>query len=574
MPFDSLSLAAITREISDTLVGDRIQSIHQPESLTLILTFSRKRRLLISAHPDFARAYFCSHALPHPAQPPAFCMLLRKHLEGARLKSAQQSRFDRILELEFIRSEGAMTLVAELMGRHSNIMLRGADGVLRGVIKPVPVSVNRFRELAAGRDYIPPPSGGKANPLDATAEERAAEVIERSGDGGAGRAIAGAWTGMSPTLVTWLLERAGISPEDPQPPEAGLVRALWDLREIVANGRFEPSLGPDKAGRSDFWALPMPGQPVTANPERVSMSRLVEQFFDQMLAAKELEDLRRDALAGIKQAIQRERRKLDDFDRVVEEASRVDEFRRWAEALMAYPGLVLPGAAEASLPDPSGDESVIVVPLDPELDAVEIAERYFHKARDAQRSAQQVAERAVESRMALQFLEGQRERVQTAKDVEDVRRLIATGPVPRVGGAPPVSPAETGKKKRSAETVLPSGVRRVQGPGGYEILYGRSSSDNDYLTTRIARPNDIWLHVRGETSAHVVIRTNNQPGRVPRETLLEAANVAAIHSASKHSGYVSVDYTLRKYVVKRRGSPPGTVEYRGEKTLQVQPRLG
>src|SRR5690348_11895524 len=123
MPFDSLTLAAVAREISDTVQGDRVQSIHQPDDRTILLTFSRKQRLLFSAHPEDGRVHLAGHDSPRPLQPPAFCMLLRKYLEGARLRSVLQPEFDRVLEVEF-GGPAPATLIAEIMGRHSNLLLR------------------------------------------------------------------------------------------------------------------------------------------------------------------------------------------------------------------------------------------------------------------------------------------------------------------------------------------------------------------------------------------------------------------------------------------------------------------
>lgn len=599
MPYDSLTLAAVAREVSDRLTGDRVSAVHQPEPLTLILTFSRKQRLLLCADPEYARVHFASRDLPRPPAPPAFCMLIRKHLEGARLTALRQPHFDRVLELDFRHGEETTTLVAEIMGRHSNIVLRGADGILKGVIKHVAASVNRYRELAGGCAYIPPPLGDHVSPLEGELEE-AVRTLMGSGPGlPLEQAIGRAWTGMSPVMIQWLLEKSGLPKNEPvdssREQAEAMQRALGDLRRVIEKGAYRPTVRQPAGApaRIDAWAMEFPGAGLSgaggsgkaegsaAPSTRLTMSDAVEQVYRARMEARSLEMVRGQVSGWLKQEIRRDRRKLEDFENVEEEAGRSDEFRRWAQALLTYPEKAGPGTSLADLPDPASEGSVLSIPLDPDSTAIENAERYFERARHAERSARRVLELAAATRQKLEAMESLQAAVNGAASAAELEQRMREAPadwsMPRAAGpgaGRKGEPAGQGERKtKGLQPSLPSGIRRLVAVSGHEILYGRSSTDNDFLTTRVARPNDLWLHVRGETSAHVVIRTNNQPDRVPRETILQAANVAAVHSSSKHSSYVPVDYTLRKYVVKRRGSAPGAVEYRSEKTLHVQPRL-
>ncbi|MCA1596433.1 MAG: NFACT family protein [Chloroflexi bacterium] len=601
MPYDSLTLAAVKQDISLRLWGDRVSAVHQPEPLTLILTFSRKQRLLLSADPEYARLHFSSRDLPRPPVPPAFCMLLRKHLEGARLADLRQPHFDRVLEMDFRQAGETTTLVVEIMGRHSNIVLRGEDGVLKGVIKHIPSTLNRYRELSGGSVYVPPPLGDRVSPLDGALPEVVRTLLVRGVGAPLETALSQVLTGMSAVLASWLLEQAGLAKEEICGASAGqqeaLERALGALREVIERGAYHPTIRQRTAGgpELDAWALEFPGDGRAETTDSSSgdslnqsltISEAVEQVHWRKLEARSLELFRGQLLGWLKQEIRRERRKLDDFDGVLAEAGRADEFRRWGQALLAYPNIDLSGVSLAELPDPASEGSVLSITLDPDATAVENAQRCFERARRSERSARRVLDLAAASRQKLEAMEEMQAMVSSTAGMESLQRAIDRAPadwnVPRTAGRDHAgnpagsegkTPGRSERKTKASEPSLPSGVRRLLSVSGHEILYGRSSTDNDFLTTRLARPNDLWFHVRGETSAHVVIRTNNQPDRVPRETILQAANLAAIHSSSKHSSYVPVDYTLRKYVVKRKSSAPGAVEYRSEKTLHVQPRL-
>ena len=304
------------------------------------------------------------------------------------------------------------------------------------------------------------------------------------------------------------------------------------------------------------------------------MSALVEMSFTTRASHQATEALRSSTLSHLRRIITREQRKLGDFDRLLQESSWADQFRLWGQALLVDPGSVPAESSVVQLAHPSGADEVLQVPLDSDLTAVENAERYFSRARRAERAAQEVGQMADRSRRQIEMLQELLTLLIDAADGAEVKRLASL--IPGTGFGSDTGPRAAGSEQAGAASTvrgvdLPPGIRRIMAPSGHEILYGRSSTDNDYLTTRIARPNDWWLHVRGDVSAHVVIRTNNQPERVPQATLMAAAVLAAAHSPSKHSSYVPVDYTLRKYVVKRRGSAPGSVQYRAEKTLHVHP---
>ncbi|MDQ2731876.1 MAG: NFACT family protein, partial [Armatimonadota bacterium] len=269
MPYDSLVLSAVTAELQESLLNDRVNTVQQPDALTVAISFGRKGRLLLSAHPEYARVHLSITRLPKLPQPPGFCMLLRKYLEESRLRSIRQPHFDRVLELEFTRGEEPVWLVAELMGRHSNLFLRSHEGIILGAIKPVPASVNRLRVTTAGSPYAPPPATGRTSPLEGSSEEAAAWLMEGEPEKTLRGQMGRRWTGTSPVMIDWLCQQAQLDPEwQPIPSQKEpLAQALTVLRGIIADSSFRPngSIRLDKPGE-DVWALPSPYPTVKTTP--------------------------------------------------------------------------------------------------------------------------------------------------------------------------------------------------------------------------------------------------------------------------------------------------------------------
>jgi predicted ribosome quality control (RQC) complex YloA/Tae2 family protein len=256
------------------------------------------------------------------------------------------------------------------------------------------------------------------------------------------------------------------------------------------------------------------------------------------------------------------------------------------EVLVAHPGATARGATQVTLPDhAAGPEATLVIPLDPALSPAANAERYFKAARRGRRGALRVAARLQETETELARVHAWAERVAEAsrletlesvqKEMEAAPRLLA----PRDRAALPGTPAGSRADPRERKGRGDSGRRRSAGPeprrfvssDGFPILVGRDTDGNDYLTTHLARSQDLWLHVQGRSGSHVVIRVPNRTNGVPRRTLIQAAQLAAYYSQARDDGKVAVDYTLRKYVRKPRKAKPGLVTISQERTIIVSP---
>jgi predicted ribosome quality control (RQC) complex YloA/Tae2 family protein len=296
---------------------------------------------------------------------------------------------------------------------------------------------------------------------------------------------------------------------------------------------------------------------------RGSLSIALEQHYAAAIPAAEADALRSGLLTSLNRVLFARETALFDVQQAVATGERAGEWQRLGDLIFAYGPSAPAGASEIPAWDFEGNE--IVLRVDPELTWKENAERYFRRAKKAKARLDELREQAGRLKTerdrvatAIERIESEERLTELARlrdEARDNRWLLSA---PALSSKPEERPFE-GKR-----------IRELLAPGGWTVLYGENAEANDYLTLRVARPSDYWLHIRGATSAHVVIQTRNAPEKVQREALMFAAQVAVRNSTSKHSRYVPVDYTLKKYVRKPKGAAVGSAAYTNEKTLHVE----
>ncbi|MEA2554427.1 MAG: hypothetical protein QOJ65_2603 [Fimbriimonadaceae bacterium] len=528
IPFDSLTLAAVVAE-AQAYVGGKVQKVWQADDLTVALAFYRDGKeavFQISAHPVFARAHFITRR-PTNAQPlPGLATALRARVDGSRVMAIKQIDLDRVIHIEFEGRDGRHTLVAEMMGKHSNIMLLDGDRRVIAAAKWVGKSKS-VRPIQANRVYEPPPFTPKPSFLEATDAQSPKD-----------------YQGVSPFLGK-LIEARGPN-------------GLAEIQEAVKAERFTPVL----AVGHGAYPLSVAALGVEEAP-RPSISLALEQHFDTAIRDDRIHTLRESLLGQLKRVLLAREVALNELRQTADAAKRAGEVQLMGELILAY-GSTLPESA-STLEAEDYEGRMLSIKLDPEKTYLENAQTYFEKAKHSKAREGTVKDqmaRMAEDHAAVSSLMSRIETEERFDRLEDLR--------------------EEAKKKRWLHDTAVSGkkkedrpfegnrVRELLGPSGFTVLYGENAEANDYLLVRVAKPNDYWLHIRGSQSAHVVVVTNNHPEKVSREVLMYAAKIAVQHSPSKHSGYVPVDYTLRKYVRKPKGAAKGTALYTHEKTLHVE----
>lgn len=525
VPFDSLTLAAVAHELQP-LVGARVQRVVQPSPMELVLGLYRQSEhyLLLSADPAYARAHLIARRPAKMDEPPAFGREVRSRIADARLELVRQVGLDRVLELGFVGESGSFRLVAELMGRHANLILIDGDQRCLAAAKWIGPSKSK-RPLLPGKPYEAPPFEPKPSLLEA-----------RPGDDPS------AFDGWSPFLGKLLA--AGFP--------------LERVQRALAEGDWEPVYA-DQIGA---YPLPIDRLGVPQAVPRQSLSQALEQHFAGLIERQAGDSARASLTAQLARVLAARESALREVRKGLETAGQSDALQREGQIILAYQGAIRPGSARLEAWDFEG--MPVTLELDPEATPAENAQRRFDRAKRAKAGAESLSEQ--EQRLADEAhdLQDALDRVAEAhtpreleaiRDEADARRWLHKAGVARHAEDRPFE----GKA-----------VREALAPGGWRVLYGDNAEANDYLTSRVARPNDWWLHVRGHVGSHVVVATGNKPDRVPQDVLRFAAELAVRHSSVKHSSYVPVDLTLKKYVRKPRGSAPGAAVYTNERTLHVE----
>lgn len=573
MTYDGLVLAAVVAELKRWIQGGPIQNIrqHSDTDLTFDIRGKGKSHLLyMSVDAKFARIHTTATNLPVPKTAMNFCMLLRKYLKGAFVTSVEQVGFDRVVKIRTEASDGNRnTLILEMMGRHSNLILVSDAGRILGAAKNITASVSRYRQVLPGLDYMPPPGGTKADPMEVTREEF--ESLRRDGLGESPTAdeikrwLVAAFSGIGPFLAEEIILRSGDNPT----PDS--VRdALQELRQIVTEGNYTPKLITDDRGAaSHAYPIPVKQLPAANQHERFSINETLDTLYRDLIRRGEYDSVYSSLEIAIRRSIAWREQMLKDAEKALIEGEKAERYKQFGELILASIATIEKGQKVAQVTDYYDQEMpVIDIPLDEKLTPKENAERYFRRYRKAAEGADTAIDKQKELRTEIKILETAGEKLPSAASA-DALKALRKMLIER--GLLRAEPQQEKAGKREAPEFGTAKIRRFTSVDGLEILYGENSQSNDYLTTKIARPNDLWFHARSVKGAHVVVRTGNQPDRVPPTTLRQAAETAAKNSDARHSSLVPVDYTLRKFVRKPRAAAPGYVTYEREKTVDVTP---
>jgi len=559
IPFDSLNLYAVLTECQ-LLVGGRIQDIRQPDAHTVVLFVYAQRaehRLLLSIDPQHARLHKITSKVPNAPVPPPFCQSLRKHIEGGFIKSLHMVGFDRVVEIAVQTREGIYTLIAELMGKHSNLILVDPGGLIQSALKWVSPRQSSVRPIRSGERYQLPPTRVETlkNPLLMT-ESDWRELWHLSDGKPDWQAHLEGLSRFTAQELDLVAQQEGIE---------GVIRWMERLRRA----EWQPIVVRDPATHRLLGAYPLPLRqlPVDWQHPRSTVNLAWEQAFVDRISHAGQEHLRSSLLTPLRRALQSRARALKELEQALTEGQKADRWQLFGALILAYGHTVEPGSILLKAPDYTQPEMPLVeIRLDPDRTPAENAERYFQKARRARENQSLLQSRYASLQEEYHLLQSFVARAEQSTQTEELKRLYAEaqerGWLREVQS---VSPA-----RRAEQDPFEGHKIRVHlSPDGYQVLVGENAQANDYLLTRVARPNDWWLHVRTGTGAHVIIRTNNQPQRVPRSTLEFAGRLAVKHSTDRHAHTVEVDYTLRKYVRKPKGAPSGFALYTHEKTLRI-----
>ena len=562
MPLDSITVSALAQELRGRVTGAKIDKVQQPERDTVILSLhgpGGSAKLALCGGVGNARVHITQSSYENPERPPMFCMLLRKHLCGARITALIQPERERILIflLDGYDELGAPVqkkLAVEMIGRGTNIILIDAEDRIIDCLRRVDSDMSALRQVLPGLVYRLPLQQSKPDPFRLTAEERRAMWDARDPSLPPEKWLLQSFSCLSPLICRELVFRCGGSAD-------ALPACLDALAESVAAGEYTPFMLLEDGRPKDFSFLRIRQYGDAAQGETFpTFSALLDAFYTRRSQA---EDMRRRTAAvrkTVKNALDRTQRKLALQREELKKTGERDEKRRWGELITAnLYRAPKTGASGMTVEDFYADGAPqVTIPLDPMKSPQQNAAAYFRDYTKAKTAEQYLTRLIAENEKAAGYLASvldEIERARSESDLSDIRKELA----------------ETGylKAKRGGkEKQRPTAPLRYRATEGYEILVGRSNLQNDALTFKTARKGDIWLHVQKIHGSHVILRCEGvQPDA---RTLLEAATLAVTHSQAAAGGKVPVDYTRVKYLKKPAGALPGMVIYTDYSTVVAE----
>ena len=571
MSLDGFSMYRLARELNDALAGGRVDKITQPNKTTLQIAVRQPGQnllLCVSVRPQNPSLRLLDVPLENPAEPPSFCMLLRKHLETGRIACVRQQGLDRVLlvDVDILAAGGRIatkTLAAELTGKYANLILT-EDGVIIDALRRVGAADSRVRLVLPGGEYRPPDDGGKLV-APATTPDAFTARLRQKVDKNLIKAISDVCLGVGPVTAKEIAFCAGLAPDAP-------VGTLDDtdfsslssaFAETVAALRDETQpavlLYDGKGKLTAMSAFPLHIFPDAREERFPTMSAMLARA-DALIGSYAPPDRERFQKLA-KSELRRAQNKLLKLREEAAEAKNADEFRRKADTLATYQHRLADHRDDkVSLPDVYGENGeVFSIALDRRLTVRQNIQDYYKRYGKLRRAEKLLAEQIALCEENIRYLESIELSLASCEglaELADIRaELVAAGLL------------REKQKKKSGEKL--SEPFRFRAEDGTEILVGKNNSQNDRLTFRIAARDDLWLHTKDIPRSHVILRTN---GKEPAEgTLLLAASLAAHFSQAAGSSNVPVDCTPCRFVKKPSGAKPGFVIFTHQKTLSVTP---
>lgn len=558
---DALSLSIVVSELSERVVPSQLRKIYEmsPSVFLLDLWAGRQYWLVISLEGAHRRIHLVESKSSPSATPSSFCMFFRKHFQGLSLSGITQPHLERLVRLQFSTRDGREigTAIVELFGREGNLYLLDENEMIIRTLRPP--SPSRRRD---DRTFVmPPPPASKYDPFEIDSIDRFRAVI--AGARGIPQDLLGrSFLALSREYAQEIVDCADLPEEkmleDFTDEELRSLFASWErFWRRIKDRRVNPVMILDE-GVPAGWGLWLYRRFQEAPYRKVSsLNELFSEYYRKKNLDDDFELRRKKILDHIRARLSRAERRYNVLREDLERAEESLRGRQRGELILLNTGIISRGMSSVEVEDVyASPPSRVSIPLDPILSAAENAQKYFEKYKKSKRGVTIMSSRREDTLKEIEYWRGLATCVEQAADPEVLEHLDSE--------LFPVSPARK-------EIPLPSGPRRFVFKNR-EFLVGRGPRENDELSLKIARPDDLWFHARQMAGAHVVLRMAGHGDDVPRDVLLRGAMLAAYYSKGKKSAKVPVDYTRAKYVKKIRHLPPGMVLIDREKNIVANPQ--
>ncbi len=574
MALDGIFLSAIKDDLQGW-IGSRIDRIHQPSRDELIISLRRvggNIKLLICANSSNARIHFTKMAPKNPKTPPMFCMLLRKHLSNGKLNSVDQVGLDRVINLEFetkndIGDTVIYVMSVEIMGRHSNIILYNKKTkIILDAIKRIDDNLSKVRPVFPGEKYIFPPTQAKMDILQTDAAEIVSKVCEKPNIF-AYKALLDTIEGISPIVARELAlvtDDKAVSEFNIDDKTVLFDKIRW-LKNIVQNKSYDFTVLIDHNNPKDFSFIDIEQYGSVYNKHKFKDgSELLDYFYVEKDAVLRAKQYSLNLVKYLQNTISRAKRTLDIRIKKLDSVKDRDYYRQYGDLLSANLSILKKGQKEIKLENFYDDNNMVTLKLDPEKTPVQNVQKYYKDYKKAANAQKKLKELIFNAKTELYFLESELDLVLRTYNEEELKEIVNELREQNYY----VKRADRTKVKTKSNKIVPLTFKSSD---GFIIWCGKNNKQNDLLTMKKARKDDIWLHTQKIHGSHVIIVTDGK--EVPITTLEEAAIIAAYHSKGKNGAQIPVDYTKVKNVRKPNGAKPGMVIFDDYKTLFVNPDL-
>ncbi|WP_165209614.1 NFACT family protein [Streptococcus tangpeifui] len=539
MSFDGFFLHYLTQELRDQILYGRIQKVNQPFERELVLTIRNNRqnyKLLLSAHPVFGRVQVTKTDFQNPKNPNTYTMIMRKYLQGAVIEDLQQLENDRVLELTIsnkneIGDQVRVTLMVEIMGKHSNIILLDkAEGKIIEAIKHIGFSQNSYRTILPGSTYITPPKTDALNPFTVK-EDRLFEILQTED--------------LSPKSLQRRFQ--GLGGDTAQELAKQLESDKLKNFRTFFNQSCQPTLTEKSFAPVAFSDNLM---------DFPSLSELMDYYYQDKAERDRVAQQASDLIHRVQNDLEKNKKKLIKQKKELAATEKAESFRQKGELLTTYLNLVPNNKDKVELDNYYTGEKITIA-LDLSLSPSQNAQKYFKKYQKLKEAVKHLKGLIEETKQTISYLESVELALSQASldEIAEIREeLVETGFIRR-------RKHDKQQKRKKPEQYLASDGKTI-------IMVGRNNLQNEELTFKMAKKGELWFHARDIPGSHVIIRDNLEPSD---EVKTDAAELAAYYSKARLSNLVQVDMIDNKKLHKPSGAKPGFVTYTGQKTLRVTP---
>ena len=575
MAFDGITTNCIMQELNHLLAGQRISKIAQPEREELLFTFKAlnegSNRLLISANASLPFLYMTKENKTSPLNAPNFCMLLRKYIGNGRISAISQPSMERVLcftieHLDEMGDPAVKYLYVEIMGKHSNIIFCDKDGQIIDSIKHVSGQMSSIREVLPGRPYFIPAQQDRFDPWQIAKEQFVEQILKKPCS--VAKAIYTSLVGFSPIIATELAYRSGLDADDST---AALTQAdverLYDvfrsLLQDLSDGNFSYGIyyDPVTGAPKEFAPIPLTIYSDMEYKTFSSISEVLEAFYAQRNKHTVIHQKSTDLRKIVSIHLERDRKKYLLQKKQLADTEKKDKYRIYGEMLHTYGYAASPGDKSIEVTNYYTNEP-FVIPLDPTLDAMENAKKYFDKYAKLKRTGNALSSYILETENEIKHLESIETSLSIAETEGDLaaikEELQEYGFIKK----------HSGKKTNRISKSQPL---HFVDDNGFHIYVGKNNYQNDQLTFKFATGNDWWFHAKQMTGSHVIVKSENK--ELPDSTYEYAAALAAYYSSGRDNEKVEIDYLQKKNIKKPNGSAPGFVVYYTNYSLVATPSL-